>query len=60
MRLATEQTVTRAKFSKKQILSSANFKERRDLLTVLLNDDKKYSIKEVEQEIDKFMKKKVK
>ncbi|WP_211344141.1 hypothetical protein [Robertmurraya siralis] len=58
--MATEQTNTRAKFSKKQILSSANFKERRDLLTVLLNDDKKYSIKEVEQEIDKFMKKKVK
>jgi hypothetical protein len=58
--LAKEKNVSEAKFSKTQILSSANFRERRDLLSVLLEDDQKYSIKEVEQEIDKFMKKKVK
>ncbi|MGG0718679.1 hypothetical protein ABE096_13940 [Robertmurraya massiliosenegalensis] len=58
--MANEQSSKTAKFPKAQILSSTNFRERRDLLNVLLKDDLKYSIKEVEQEIDKFMKKKVK
>lgn len=47
-------------FSKKQILSSANYRDRRDLLSVLLNDDKKYSLKEVDKLIEGFMKRKVK
>ncbi|NYV67276.1 hypothetical protein HYI36_18555 [Bacillus sp. Gen3] len=47
-------------FSKQQILSSANYRERRDLLNVLLEDDKSYSLKNVNQLIDSFMKRKVK
>ncbi|WP_172797607.1 hypothetical protein [Cytobacillus solani] len=49
-----------ALFTKKQILSSANYQERRDLLSVLLKDDQQYSLQAVDQEVDKFMKRKVK
>lgn len=36
-------------FSKEQILASAKFANRRDLLTVLLEDDRQYSIADVEK-----------
>lgn len=49
-----------ALFTKNQILSSANYRERRDLLNVLLKDDQQYSLQAVDQEIEKFMKRKVK
>lgn len=58
--MGKEQPATEVKFSKSQILSSANYRERRDLLSVLLHEDKKYSLKEVDQSIENFMKKKVK
>lgn len=48
------------KFSKKQILSSKRFKERQDAVGAILDDDKKYSIEEVEQMYEKFMKEEVK
>jgi len=58
--VGTEKKSKDATFSKEQILSSKNFRDRKDLLNVLLKDDKEYSIKEVEQQIDGFMKRKVK
>ena len=49
-----------SKFSKGQILRSKRYGERRDLLSVLLEDKKAYSHAEVEKIIDDFMKGKVK
>ena len=48
-----------SKFSKAQILSSKQYEERKDLLEAILEDGKEYSKKEVEQQIQKFMKGKV-
>ena len=58
--LAAEKQSKDVPFSKQQILSSANYRDRRDLLNVLLNDDKVYSLKEVDQLVEGFMKRKVK
>ncbi|MEK4146416.1 hypothetical protein NST02_04910 [Robertmurraya sp. FSL W8-0741] len=58
--MANKHSSKAATFSKTQILSSVKFKERRDLLTVLLKDEHKYSLKEVHEEMEKFMKKRVK
>lgn len=45
---ATE-TVSTDRYSKEQILASATFGNRRDLLTVLLDDGKEYTTAEVEK-----------
>lgn len=58
--MANEHSSKAATFSKTQILSSVRFKKRRDLLTVLLKDERKYSLKEVQEEVEKFMNKRVK
>lgn len=42
------------KFSKEQLLESIRFKEYRDLLNALLDDDKDYSITEVEKSIKEY------
>lgn len=47
-------------FSKGQLQASKKFANRRDLLEVLLEDDKQYSISAVEGMVEKFMKGKVK
>lgn len=54
------EAVTVSKFSKKEILKSQRYRERRDLLTALLKDGKQYSHDEVQTLIDNFMKGKVK
>lgn len=48
------------KFSKAQILASAQYANRRDLVDALLDDNKKYTKSEVGQLVDKFMKGQVK
>lgn len=48
------------KFSKERLVRSDRFAKRRDLLSALLNDDKLYSIEEVEAAIEHYMKGKVK
>lgn len=47
------------KFSKKQIVNSARFKDNIDLVNTVLEDDKEYSLEEVKELIDKYMKGKV-
>lgn len=54
------ETVKADVFSKEQILASAKFANRRDLLTVLLNDSRKYSILDVEKVMDDWFKRGVK
>lgn len=46
--------------SKQQIIASNKYSNRRDILDVLLEDEKNYSLEEIEQTIDEFMKGKVK
>lgn len=48
-----------AKFSKAQLIRSKRFQHRRDILEAVLNDDKRYSVKETEAAIEKFMGRKV-
>lgn len=60
IKLVNEKKGHDAVFSKQQILSSANYRERRDLLNVLLKDEQHYSLKDVDKLIADFMKKKVK
>ncbi len=47
------------KFTKEQILKSKKFKNRVDLIRVILQDNKSYTLEEVQKEIDKFMKRRV-
>lgn len=48
------------KFSKENLLSSNIFKNRKDILSVLIKDDEKLSIQETQERLNKFMKGKVK
>jgi len=47
-------------FTKEQILASAKYANRRDLLTVLLVDGKSYTAEQVEQAMNDWFKKGVK
>lgn len=47
-------------FSKEQLISSKKFMNNKDVLSALLEDDKKYSESEVNEIIENFMKGKVK
>lgn len=44
------------KFTKEQILASAKYRNRRDLVDALLDESKSYTIEEVDNAISKFMK----
>ena len=48
------------KFSRKQILESARFKDKKDLVNAVCAADGMYSVEEVETAIEKYMKGKVK
>lgn len=47
-------------FSKEQILASDRYANRRDLVDALLDTDKSYTLKTVDNLIDKYMKGQVK
>lgn len=48
------------KLSKNQLLAAKRFSGKRDILEALLSDDETYTVKTVEQMIEKYMKGKVK
>ncbi len=48
-----------SKFSKQQIIKSKRFRNRVDVLNVILDENKQYTLEDVEKEINKFMKGKV-
>lgn len=50
-----EDTVQVPVFSKQQILAAKKYAERRDLLSVLLVEDKSYALAEVDKLIDEFL-----
>lgn len=47
-------------FSKEQLLASNRFQDRRDILEALLDEQKPYTMKAVEETITNYMKGKVK
>ena len=47
---------TEPMFSKEQILASARFANRRDLVDALLDEDKRYTMKPVDNLAEKYMK----
>lgn len=51
---------TEVLFTKEQLLASKRFQTRRDLLNALLFSEKQYTIGEVEQSIEQYLKGKVK
>lgn len=59
---AVEQAVeqTEPKFSKEQLVRCGKYRNRRDLVDALLNDNEKYTMKQVDTMIEEFMKGKVK
>lgn len=54
-----EVKTTENKFTKSQILASKKLSYSRDLINTLLKDDKDYTLKEVETEINKYLERKV-
>lgn len=48
---------TERKFSKAQMLKSAQYQDQRDLLCALLKDDQRYSLTEVSKRVQEFLKK---
>ena len=55
----TEIIKEESKFTKEQILSSKKYANRKDILGVILSNDKSYTIEQVDSLLDKFMKGKV-
>ena len=53
---ATRSEQTEPMFSKEQILASARFANRRDLVDALLDEDKSYTMKTVDNLVEKYMK----
>lgn len=51
---------TEPKFTKEQIVAAKRFHHQRDLVTAVLDDDKQYTMTEVETLMEKYMKGKVK
>lgn len=51
---------TEPKFSKSQLVKCGKYRNRRDLVDALLDDNKKYTMKQVDTMIENFMKGKVK
>lgn len=46
-------------FSKEQLVKSKKYEDKVDVLNVILNDEKSYSIDEVDTMIDEFLKEEV-
>lgn len=55
----TNVKITATKYTKESIISSEKYKNRADILTVLLEDGKNYELETVDKIIEKFMKGKV-
>ena len=57
--MSVKKTEKETVFSKKQILESAVYSHRKDVLGALIKDDEQITLKEVQDRLDKFMKGKV-
>lgn len=57
---STENKSEETKFVKSQIISSDKYKNRADLLNVLLEDDKEYTLSEIDKKLEDFLGREVK
>ena len=57
---STENKLDKTKFVKSQIIGSDKYKNRADLLNVLLEDDKEYTLSDVDKKLENFLDKEVK
>lgn len=55
-----EDKAKESKFTKRQLYNSEMFLEEKDLINALLEEDKRYSKKEVRNILDRYLKKEVK
>lgn len=53
---SVEQTTEPVQFTKEQILASAMYANRRDLVDALLEKDKKYTMEQVDELVNSYMK----
>lgn len=51
---------TETTYSKTQLVQSQKYKNKRDILNFILDDNKRYTFKEVDALVDNFLRKKVK
>lgn len=51
---------TETTYSKTQLVQSQKYKNKRDVLNFILDDNKRYTFKEVDTLVDNFLRKKVK
>lgn len=56
---APEPVKAEATFTKAQLIGSKHFQHRRDVIRAVLDDDKRYTIKQAQAVIDEFFGKKV-
>ena len=47
------------KFTKEQLVNSEKYRQYKDLLQAILKENKQYTLKQIDEEIKKFMKGKV-
>lgn len=55
-KIEKEKIAAEVTFTKEQLLKSEKYANRRDVLTALLEDDKTYTLKQVDSLLDKFYK----
>lgn len=58
--MAAVKEATTKRYAKEQLIASQRYADKRDLLEALLDDDKKYSLSDVDSKIEKYMKGEVK
>jgi hypothetical protein len=56
---SVEQTTEPVQFTKEQILASATYANRRDSVDALLEESEKYTLKQVDELVNSYMKGKV-
>lgn len=56
----TETKKNETTYSKAQLVQSQKYKNKRDILNSILDDNKRYTFKEVDTLVDNFLRKKVK
>lgn len=55
-----DKVVVKPTFYKKQLIESERYGDYRDVLSVILNENEGYTLEEVDEKIDAFMKKECK
>ena len=58
--MGVKEKTVKPTFTKENLVKSERYKNQRDILNALLKDDKVYTLKEVDNLIETFLKKEVK